>query len=251
MDSLRSETNRPDIRVAVIGECRIERDTHAAVAEAVHHAVASLGATAEVTWVPTREVEAGAKEVLGSYDGVWIAPGAPYESFQGAINAIEFARTTDVPLLGCCGGFQHVIIEFALHVVGIEDAARGLYDPTQEDALIAPLTCSVAGQVGEVLVQPGTIAHAAYRAGSVRENFRCSYGINPDHAGKLVDAGLVISGTDPDAGPPRIVELPGQRFYVATLFVPQLASAPEAPNPIVKAYVAAVLEKASAPAATS
>lgn len=35
--------------------------------------------------------------------------------------AITYARTNDVPLLGTCGGFQHVVVEFARNVLGITD----------------------------------------------------------------------------------------------------------------------------------
>jgi CTP synthase (UTP-ammonia lyase) len=47
-----------------------------------------------------------------------------------------------------------------------------------------------------------------------------------------------VSGTDA-TGETRIVELPGLRFFLATLFVPQVTSTPGRPHPLVSAFVAA------------
>ena len=67
---------------------------------------------------------------------MWIAPASPYRSMRGALEAITFARSHDLPLLGTCGGFQHVVIEFARNVAGIPDAAHAEYDPTTSRLLI-------------------------------------------------------------------------------------------------------------------
>lgn len=36
-------------------------------------------------------------QVLGSFDGIWIAPGSPFRDLHGAIRAITFYRTRQVP----------------------------------------------------------------------------------------------------------------------------------------------------------
>ena len=41
----------------------------------------------------------------------------------------------------------------------------------------------------------------------------------------------------------RIVELPAHRFYVATLFLPQLTSSPEKSHPLILAYLKAALSR--------
>lgn len=81
-------------------------------------------------------VEGAAEQVLAGFDALWIAPGSPYQSMRGALEAITFARIHDLPLLGTCGGFQHVIIGFARNVAGIPDAAHAEYDPTASRLLI-------------------------------------------------------------------------------------------------------------------
>jgi CTP synthase (UTP-ammonia lyase) len=51
-------------------------------------------------------------------------------------------------------------------------------------------------------------------------------------------AALQISGVDQD-GEPRVIELTGHRFFVATLFVPQTRSQVGRPHPLVAAFLAA------------
>ncbi|MCP4756206.1 MAG: hypothetical protein GY866_35540 [Proteobacteria bacterium] len=77
-----------------------------------------------------------------------------------------------------------------------------------------------------------TVAFQAYRRKSAFEQFNCSYGLNTDHRNEIEDSELNMSGVD-DNGEARIGELPNHRFFVAALFLPQLASSPEEPQPSI------------------
>ena len=85
----------------------------------------------------------------------------------------------------------------------------------------------------------GTRAATLYGASMAIEEYWCNYGVNPDYAKSLGEAGLVASGIGED-GEMRIVELADHPFYVATLFLPQMRSAPGQPHPVL-AGLAAVL----------
>ena len=63
------------------------------------------------------------RRALAGADALLIAPGSPYRNMDGALSAITYARTRDVPLLGTCGGFQHIVVEYARNVLGV--ARRG------------------------------------------------------------------------------------------------------------------------------
>jgi len=225
--------------IAVVGDRRPDNETHLATDAALAHA-----GDVDVTWVPTGELPGIADEVLAPYDAVLVAPGSPYASMDGALDAITLARTTGMPLLGTCGGFQHLVIEFARNVAGIPDAAHAESDPYASVLLIAALTCSLAGQTMDVTIEDGSVARAAYGAASATERYYCNFGLDPQYVPALVEAGLVISATDAD-GEPRIVELPGHPFFLATLFVPQASSTATRPHPIVRALVAAAADHAA------
>lgn len=232
------------IRIGVVGDYRDDSETHRATDAAVEHAAEGHGWTAEVTWIPTPDLEGTAAQTLARFHALWIAPGSPYQSMQGALDAITYARTRDIPLLGTCGGFQHVVIEFARSVVGIADAEHAEHDPTASRLLINALACSLVGKVMDVTLVEGSAAHRAYGATSATERYYCRFGLNPHYVEPLIRGGLVVSGTDQD-GEARIVELPSLRFFVATLFVPQTSSARGAPHPLISAYLQAARQRAA------
>src|SRR3989442_12957832 len=90
----------------------------------------------------------------------------------------------------------------------------------------------------KVTVADGTRAATIYGQPVIEEEFFCNYGLNPDYQQRLAAAGLSLSGFD-ERGEVRMAELPDRRFYLATLFLPQLASTESAPHPLVVAFVGA------------
>jgi CTP synthase (UTP-ammonia lyase) len=110
--------------------------------------------------------------------------------------------------------------------------------PDSATLIITKLACSLRGTDQEVLIEPGSLAGSAYGRTSSTEKFMCSYGVNDRYRNRLFSEGLVVTGTDHE-GNVRVVERPGQPFWMATLFVPQLSSRPEAPHPLLSAFVKA------------
>lgn len=226
------------IRVGVIGEFDPEFPPHAATDAALRHAAAALGVEVEVRWLGTVELEDLPLAELAGHDALWCAPGSPYRSIDGALRAIRLARESDMPFLGTCGGFQHVVIEYARNVLGFQDAQHAEYDPYASELFISALSCSLAGQTMSVRLEPGSRAAGYYGDSEAREQYYCNFGLNPEHQQRLHDGGLRVVGSDQD-GEARIVELPDRRFYLATLFVPQLSSQPGSPHPLIAAYLRA------------
>jgi CTP synthase (UTP-ammonia lyase) len=72
------------------------------------------------------------------------------------------------------------------------------------------------------------------------EQYYCNYGVNEDYGQQFQAAGLRVSARG-GRGETRAVELPDHRFFIATLFQPQLSSRPEAPHPIWVAFLRAAL----------
>jgi CTP synthase (UTP-ammonia lyase) len=233
------------VRIGVVGDYNPANETHVATTTGVRDAAAVIGAAAEVTWIPTEEIRPGddLRALLG-YDGLFISPGSPYKNLDGALAAIEHARLRSMPLLGTCGGFQHIVLEYARNVAGFTDAKHAEYDPDASSLFITPLSCSLVGQTMTVQILGNSIAAKAYGRATATERYYCNFGLNPDHVKTIVAAGLTVSGTDSD-GEPRIIELPSQPFFVGTLFVPQASSTPEAPHPLLVAFVAVASARAA------
>jgi CTP synthase (UTP-ammonia lyase) len=226
------------VTIAIVGDYDPSAATHLATGPSLDHAAAALGLDLAHRWVPTTDLAGDARRVLAGDSGVWIAPRSPYASMDGALAAIRLAREDGVPLIGTCGGFQHVVIEFARSVLGFEDAQHAEYDPYASTLFVTPLSCSLAGQTMQVRLQPGSRAAGAYGATEVEERYYCNFGLNPEHQALLDARGLRVVGVDA-GGEARVVEIPEHPFYVGTLFVPQTGSSPGRPHPLVTAFVRA------------
>ncbi len=230
-------------RIGVVGEFQPDFAPHTAIDTAVEHALGADPSRPPIAleWVATSDAEHISEEELAGYAGWWIAPGSPYRSMDGALRIIRYAREHDVPLLGTCGGYQHVVLEYARNVLGFADAAHAEYDPYASDLFITALSCSLVGQAMTVMVRKNTTAARLYPSSRITEKYYCNFGLNLNHLPALTAAGLVVSGTDQD-GEPRIVELPSLRYFLATLFVPQTSSTPEAPHPLIVGLLCAATQ---------
>lgn len=138
-----------------------------------------------------------------------------------------------------------MIVEIARHVLGIEDADHAETSPEAERLVITPLTCSIAGTEQAVRYVPGTLAHSCAGADRAVEEFWCNYGLNADYLARLEAAGLRASAFD-DRGEVRVAEWTGHPFFLATLFLPQKRSHPEAPHPLLVGFARAVERHAPA-----
>jgi CTP synthase (UTP-ammonia lyase) len=122
--------------------------------------------------------------------------------------------------------------------LGIRDAEHEESAPGASTLFISRLACSLVGKTQEIKIAPDSIAHRAYGKQGVMEQFFCNYGLNAAFRNEVDRGKLSITGVDPE-GEVRIVELTNHPFYVATLFLPQVASKPENPHPLMLAYLKA------------
>jgi CTP synthase (UTP-ammonia lyase) len=77
-----------------------------------------------------------------------------------------------------------------------------------------------------------------YRKLEAAEEYFCNYEVNRAYLQDFAAAGFRLTAFD-ESGELRAVELLGPRFFIATLFQPQLSSAAERPHPLIVAYLAA------------
>jgi CTP synthase (UTP-ammonia lyase) len=122
--------------------------------------------------------------------------------------------------------------------LGILEADHAETAPGAANLVITKLVCSLAGQTQPLKIVPGTLAWQAYGKDEAVEAFRCHYGLEPAYRARIFQKGLKVAGVDVN-GEVRIVELPDRRFFVATLFLPQLSSSAEQPHPLIIAYLKA------------
>ena len=89
------------LRIAVIGDFNPAYHSHFATSAAIYDAAAKLKLGVHLRWIPTTSLAGdGARKTLNRWDGLVASPGSPYESFEGMLNGIAFARTGDWPFVG-------------------------------------------------------------------------------------------------------------------------------------------------------
>src|SRR5215469_8788615 len=226
------------IHVGLIGDYNPEVTAHIAIPQAIALAAQSLECDAETTWLPTPSLEHNTEQLLADYNALWCVPASPYKSMEGALCTIRFARERCVPFLGSCGGSQHVIIEYARNVLGLEQAEHAESNPETSLPIIAPLSCSLVEVQGTVYLKAGSRVAAIYAKDEVVEMYHCSFGLNPDYQSLFDQSALRITGVD-ENGDARVFELEGHPFFIATLFQPERAALKGVIPPLAKAFVQA------------
>jgi CTP synthase (UTP-ammonia lyase) len=236
-------------RVALVGD----RSPHVRAHQRIPAVLDALrehdGLIIDAYWVATDDAEHDdAHDDGGSlpgFDGIWVLPGSPYRSMEGALTAVRHAREGQIPYLGSCGGFQHAMLEFARDVAGLPGAGHAEYGAAGEDPLIVPLDCSLVGHELSVRVQAGSLAERILGCDRTVERYHCSYGLNPAYLDLLRAHGMRFTG-EAGGGDVRIAELPAHPFFLATLFQPELAPCEPRPHPIIRAFARAAVARASA-----
>ncbi|MBM4113855.1 MAG: CTP synthase [Phycisphaerae bacterium] len=221
--------------VALVGEFDASFAPHAATNDAIRHSSAALGMRVDAEWISTERID---DALLSRADSIWVVPGSPYRNLDGALRAIRHAREHNVPCLGTCGGFQHMVIEFARHVLGFKDASHAEYDPYASELFVSRLECSLAGREMTLSFAPGSRVASIYGAESATEHYYCNFGVAREKVPLLQRGNLRITGSDPE-GEARVIELPRHAFFIGTLFVPQARSTPERPHPLVSNFLTA------------
>src|SRR5439155_11620675 len=150
---------------------------------------------------------------LEQVDGVLIPGGFGSRGWEGKILACRVARERGIPYLGICRGMPGAISEFARHVVGLAGANSTEMDPETPYPVIDLLpeqkeiedlggTMRLGAQAVELA--DSTQAREAYGEAVVPERHRHRYEVNNHFRPRLVESGLVVSGTFQEG---RLVEI--------------------------------------------
>jgi CTP synthase len=92
----------------------------------------------------------------------------------------------------------------------------------------------------------GTQTRAAYGEAVIHERHRHRYEVNNVYRERLVESGLVISGTFEEGRLVEVVELPDHPWFVASQYHPEFKSRPTRPAPLFREFVGAALVRAKA-----
>jgi CTP synthase (UTP-ammonia lyase) len=104
--------------------------------------------------------------------------------------------------------------------------------------VVTLLACSLQQVEITVDLASGSRLARLHGMSQVVERTTCSYGLAVDFQHIAAAEGMSVAGTD-DTGEVRAVERPDHPFFIATLYQPQLRSAPGSPHPVFAGLLAA------------
>lgn len=229
------------MKIALIGDYREAVTAHRAIPLAIELAARELAIESGYEWIGS---EAVVVDDLHDFDAIWCVPDSPYRNRDGVLAAIRYARENDLPYLGTCAGFQHALLEYARDVLGYDNADSTEDNPQTEMPLLCALQCRLSDQPDRIRVTPGSLAGELYRLDSVIEEYNCGFGINPDYVSIFDHSGMKFSGFN-DACEPRILEIPAQRFFIATAFQPERSAFKQQVHPLIAALLSAAAQARS------
>jgi CTP synthase (UTP-ammonia lyase) len=89
------------LKVGIIGDYDPKTFfSHLPTNEALSHAASVLSVSIDSTWLPTLSLTGQSiGTTLKQFDALWCAPGSPYQSMDGALQAIRFAREMGFPFI--------------------------------------------------------------------------------------------------------------------------------------------------------
>ena len=127
-------------------------------------------------------------------------------------------------------------------MLSIKDADSAENNSGSKNNVISPVACTIpnrkpgapklSGSIPEVRIRPGSYLHSFYKKDVVAEEFFCNYEVNPDFEWAIAEAGFPIVARGAQ-GEVRAIESSKHRFFIATLFQPQLSSRAGKPHPII------------------
>ena len=88
------------VSICVIGDLDKNNPTRQATDDALHHAANHLSIKLNIAWLATQSLLASEEQQrLSQFTGLWASAGV-YQSQEGAIRGIQFARELDCPFIG-------------------------------------------------------------------------------------------------------------------------------------------------------
>lgn len=243
---------KAEVNIALVGKYVELQDAYKSILESFIHAGAANECKVKVHTIHSEYVnESNVAEKLQGMHGILVAPGFGERGIEGKITAVKYARENKIPFFGICLGMQMAVIEYARNVLGLEDAMTTEINPTTQNPVIDLMeeqkSLTIKGgtmRLGayDCKLLQGSLAHEIYGCDIISERHRHRFEFNNKYVDALQNAGLTLSGRNPETGLVEIVEIKNHPFFIGVQFHPELKSTVEKPQPIFVAFVKAAME---------
>lgn len=242
-----------EVTIAVVGKYIEHRDAYKSIYESLshagfHHSTRVLIKRIEAEDCDNQDLD----QLFGQVNGILVPGGFGYRGIEGKIKTIRYAREKKIPFFGICLGMQCSVIEYARSKLGCEQAnstefAQDTPDPVicllEEQKSVSDMGGTMRLGAQTAILKPDSLAYKAYGTTQISERHRHRYEFNPAYRDRLIEAGMIPTGTNESGSLVEIVEVPDHPWFVAVQYHPEFKSSPLEPHPLFRDFIGAALQK--------
>ncbi|WP_339699029.1 CTP synthase [uncultured Marixanthomonas sp.] len=250
----RHKNPKGKVSIGLIGKYVELQDSYKSILESFIHAGAENEVSVDVKYIHSEYINKNNIEAkLKDLDAVLVAPGFGERGIEGKVEAVRYARETNLPFLGICLGMQMAVIEYSRNVLGIKDANSTEMNPQTPNPVINLMEDqkSITDMGGTMRlgswkceVKADSIIGRVYNESTIEERHRHRYEYNNKYKEQLEAAGMVATGVNPDTQLVEVVEVPEHPWFVGVQYHPEYKSTVASPHPLFVAFVKAAHEHA-------
>lgn len=245
---------KSEVTIGLIGKYVELQDSYKSILEAFIHAGADNEVKVIIESIHSEHITPDViKNKIARLDGVLVAPGFGERGIEGKIRAVQYAREHKIPFLGICLGMQMAVIEYGRNVCHLEKANSKEMDPNTPHPVIDIMEAqkSVTEMGGTMRLgawacklEKQSIVHGVYDSEIILERHRHRYEFNDAYRTQLEEAGMSVTGTNPDTGLVEIIEIKDHPWFVGVQYHPEYKSTVANPHPLFVAFVRAAVSYA-------
>ena len=251
------------VTIAIVGKYVDLTESYKSLNEALYHGGAANDCNVNLVFVDSEKIADGScSEMLADVDGVLVPGGFGTRGIEGKICSANYARVNKIPFFGICLGMQIAVIEFARNVAGLDQANSSEFNEFTADPVIYLMLEWYDERTGSTQrrdessdkgatmrlgaypcrLEKDTFAYSAYAKENISERHRHRFEFNNDYKDRLVEKGLVVSGSSPTGDLVEIIEIKDHPWFLGCQFHPEFKSRPMNPHPLFRDFIKAALE---------
>ncbi|ATB36036.1 CTP synthetase [Cystobacter fuscus] len=248
--------SRGEVTVAMVGKYVDLKESYKSLNEALMHGGIANDVRVNLRFVDSQDVEdKGAEAILSGADAVLVPGGFGVRGTEGKISAVRYAREKRVPFFGICLGLQMAVVEFSRNVLGLSGANSLEFNEHTPHPVVTLMESQVKVQdkggtmrlgTYACALKPGSLAHKLYGEDTIQERHRHRYEVNNSYRARMQEAGLLVSGHNPELNLVEMIELPDHPHFIGCQFHPEFKSKPFAPHPLFSGFIRAALAQRDA-----
>ncbi|MFN0202229.1 MAG: CTP synthase, partial [Bacteroidia bacterium] len=241
-----------EITIGLVGKYVELKDSYLSIGESLKIAATEHELSVKIKWIHSEDINSdNVSRLFAGLDGVLVAPGFGERGVDGKIISVKYARENNLPFFGICLGMQVAVIEFARNVLNLPEANSTEFNAKSPDPVISMMEeQKKVKQLGGTMrlgeynceLMKDSIAYRAYHKKQIQERHRHRYEFNSDYRKQFEDAGMKMTGINPETQLVEIIELANHPYFLAAQFHPEYSTTVENPHPLFVAFTEAAYQ---------